>query len=355
MRNIFLPLFWLGCLWPVAPDGILSQPALAVTTPDEPREVTAGFRGASIPLSANAVQAPIPPAIPAPLPPAVSMSQFSAAQPVRGTGTTAPPGGAAGIPAESGKTERADAVAADAGTAAAAQTERRQAVPPDLKELELQQRGIVRVEVRPAKPYLLSLPFPGTLLSLEARDGELVVKDQVLAVLDKQNAERELEEARLAMKSALERVQSLQGRGLGAQEGAREQLARSADKLRDAEERLAMTTLRAPFDGRVAEIKARAGQHLRRGEAVMELTEQGDLEIISQVPSGWVSRLRPGNLIWVYVEETGKSYEAEFVRFGGKVSPSVHSIRAYARFVSTPAELLPGMSGRADFFPPLAK
>jgi multidrug resistance efflux pump len=223
--------------------------------------------------------------------------------------------------------------------------------PLSARELEMQQRGIVRAEVRPARPFLLSLPFPGTLASVEVRDGELVEKDQVLAVLDKQGVERELEEARLAMTAALERVQTMQEFAPKEQEGARENLARSADRLREAEERVAMTSLRAPFAGRVTEIKARAGQHLRRGEAVMELAEQGDLEVISQVPSTWVSRLQPGNIIWVYVEETGKSYEAEFVRFGGRVNPSVRSIRAYSRFVNIPDELLPGMGGRADYFP----
>jgi len=218
-------------------------------------------------------------------------------------------------------------------------------------ELELQRRGIVRAEVRPARPYVLSLPFVGVLASVAVHDGELVEQDQVLAVLETQGLERELEDARLALAAAVERVQAMQEYAPKEQEGARGGLARSADKLREAEERLAMTTLRAPFAGRVTEIKAKAGQHLRRGEAVMELAEHGDLEIISQVPSAWVSRLQPGNIIWVYVEETGKSYEAEFLRFGGRVSAATRSIRAYSRFVDTPPELLPGMSGRADFFP----
>jgi|GEM_PF-2169187 len=235
------------------------------------------------------------------------------------------------------------------------QEEQIPSTPLGAKELEMQQRGIVRAEVRPARPYVLSLPFAGTLASVEVYDGELVEKDQVLAVLDKQGMERELEEARLVVTAALERVQTVQEYTPKEQEEARENLARSADKLREVEERMAMTSLRAPFAGRVTEIKTRAGQHLKRGEAVMELAEQGDLEVFSQVPSAWVSRLRPGNIIWVYVEETGKSYEAEFVRFGGKVNPSVRSIRAYARFVNTPAELLPGMGGRADFFPPQSR
>ena len=228
-------------------------------------------------------------------------------------------------------------------------------VPLSAKEQEMQRRGIARVEVRPSRPYMLSLPFTGALALVAVRDGEVVEKDQVLAVLDKQAAQRELEEARQAMTGALERVQSVREYAPMEQENAREALARHADILRDAEERLAMTSMKAPFAGRVTEVRAKAGQHLKRGEAVLELAEEGDLEIISQVPSAWVSRLQPGAVIWVYVEETGKSYEAEFVRFGGKVNASVRSIRAYARFLNTPAELLPGMGGRADFFPRTGK
>ena len=219
-------------------------------------------------------------------------------------------------------------------------------------DLELQRRGIVRAEVRPSRPFVLSLPFAGVLVSVDVHDGELVEQGQVLAVLDAQGLERELEDARRALTAAVERVQKMQEYAPREQEGARGALARSADRLNDVEERLAMTSLRSPFAGRVTEIRVRAGQHLRRGEAVMELAEQGDLEIISQVPSTWVSRLQPGNIIWVYVEETDTSYEARFLRFGGRVSAATRSIRAYSRFVDTPSELLPGMSGRADFFPP---
>ncbi|MDR0339486.1 MAG: hypothetical protein LBH65_04335, partial [Desulfovibrio sp.] len=65
----------------------------------------------------------------------------------------------------------------------------------------------------------------------------------------------------------------------------------------------------------------------------------------------WVSRLESGRLIWIYVEELGRSYEGEFVRFGGRVDSSRRSVRAYARFKEVPPELLPGMGGRANFFP----
>lgn len=219
------------------------------------------------------------------------------------------------------------------------------------RERDLLRRGIVRAEIRPGRPMLLSAPFPAILAAVLVHDGELVAQGQNVARFDAQAAEKAVEEARKVLAEAIERVQNAREVSLREREGAEEDLARSADKLREAEERVALSTLTAPFSGRVTEVRAWAGQHLKRGEVVLELAEEGDLEIICTVPSLWINRLAPGHIIWVYVEESAKSYEAEFVRFGGKVDPSTKSIRAYSRFVQPPEELLPGMSGRADFFP----
>lgn len=221
----------------------------------------------------------------------------------------------------------------------------------DARSAELARRGIVRVELRPSRPFLLSSPFAATLSAVEIQDGDLVSEGQVLARFDARNVERELEEARQALASALEQVQNAQDKSAQEQEQAQAALARQADNVREVEERLSQTALAAPFQGRVVDVRAFAGQHLRRGDAVAELSENGDIEIVSTVPSAWISRLAPGHIIWVYVEETAKSYEAEFVRFGGKVDTATRSIRAYAKFITGPDELLPGMSGRADFFP----
>lgn len=219
------------------------------------------------------------------------------------------------------------------------------------RTVELMRRGIVRVEIRPARPMLITAPFSGSLAEMRVHDGETVSPGQVVAVLDPTLARRGLEDARLAMADAIERVQAAQGAQPVEQEAARTRLARAADSLREAEERLERTTLSAPFAGRVTEVRASAGQMLKQGETVAELAEEGDMEIVCTVPSVWVSHVESGHRIWVFVEETAKSYEAEFIRFGGRVDAASRTVRAYARFSSAPAELLPGMSGRADFFP----
>lgn len=235
----------------------------------------------------------------------------------------------------------------------------------EVREREMRRRGIVRAELRPAKPLLLSAPFPGVLASVTVRDGESVARGDEIAVLDTEPAKKAVEDARLALAEAIAAVQDT-GEAPGRErERAEALLAKRADALGEAEDKLAGSRLAAPFDGRVIEVRASAGQHLKRGDVVAELAEAGDLEIVCTVPSQWVNRLKPGHVIWVYVEERGKSYEAEFVRFGGKVDAANGTIRTYSRFLAPrddlppgeappaprPDELLPGMSGRADFFP----
>ncbi|MDL2207254.1 HlyD family efflux transporter periplasmic adaptor subunit [Desulfovibrio sp. OttesenSCG-928-M16] len=219
----------------------------------------------------------------------------------------------------------------------------------------LQRRGIVRVELKPARPRLLAAPFSGLLHEVAVSDGDTVTAGQEVARFDAQALEQNLREAKDDMDAALDRVHGAQGASVTVQDYARQELARKADALREAEERLASARLVAPVKGRVIEVLARSGQYVKRGEGIVELAEPGDMEIVCRVPSAWIARLKPGHVIWVFVDETAKSYEAEFKRFAGKVNSADKSIRAYASFKEKLEELLPGMSGRADFFPRAAK
>lgn len=230
-------------------------------------------------------------------------------------------------------------------------------VPPRAVDAErLLRRGIVRVELRSEKQRLVTAPFSGTLAEILVKDGDLVEAGAPLARMDAGREERALADARKTLADALERLQAggaeVGGGVSGRSERPEDRLARLADRVRQAEEQLEKTTLPAPFQARVTELRAVPGQYLKHGEAICELAEPKNLEIAASVPSVWVRNLAPGHIIWVLVDETGKSYEAVITRLGGKVDADTRTIRAYARFTGEVTELLPGMSGSADFWPP---
>lgn len=77
----------------------------------------------------------------------------------------------------------------------------------------------------------------------------------------------------------------------------------------------------------------------------MEIINDKDLEVEFIAPSKSLPQLKPGKLFKVILDETGKAYNAEIIRLGGKVDAVSQTIKVYGRITGNPTELLPGMSG----------
>ena len=216
-------------------------------------------------------------------------------------------------------------------------------------------QNIVRAEIKSVNLTVLSAPYDGLVFAVLARDGDTVDKGQAVIRLDTRAEEQDLAVAQTFAADVFNRLGALpDGPSRARDELAAEYLRYSAE-VRGHENRLAQGVINAPFAGTVTEVHVKAGEHVKQGSPVMEIAESGNLEIVCAVPSAWVRWLKPGHVVWVYVDETGKSYEAVLDRLGGKVDPASKTIRVYARFSSPQAELLPGMSGSASIRPQLAE
>lgn len=73
-----------------------------------------------------------------------------------------------------------------------------------------------------------------------------------------------------------------------------QELQRARVALETTRHRLRNSTVRAPFDGTVAERFIQAGEYLGTGAAVVRLVNTGDLEVRAQAPVSLASRLKPG-------------------------------------------------------------
>jgi multidrug resistance efflux pump len=110
--------------------------------------------------------------------------------------------------------------------------------------------------------------------------------------------------------------------------------------------------VKAPFPGRVAGLAARPYQFVGLGQPLLEILDDRTLDLELIVPSRWLAWLRPGLAFSVTVEETGRTYQATIDRLSGKVDAVSQSIKAYGRLTEAAAELLAGMSGKAELVPP---
>jgi|SRR3569623_120820 len=108
----------------------------------------------------------------------------------------------------------------------------------------------------------------------------------------------------------------------------------------------------APFNGRVAEQKAREQQYVQPGQALLEVLDDSALELEFIVPTRWVAWLKPGYPFRVRIDDTGRTYSVKLLRMGAKADPISQSVKAVAVITGRFPELIAGMSGRILLSPP---
>lgn len=110
--------------------------------------------------------------------------------------------------------------------------------------------------------------------------------------------------------------------------------------------------IKAPFDGRVAVMRAHAYEIPDRTQPIMQIVGQSQLEIEILLPSQWLKWLKPGVGFDLRIEETGQILPAEIQRISAVVDPVSQTVKIIGRFTGEPAGVLPGMSGPASFKAP---
>ncbi|CAK0778892.1 exported hypothetical protein [Azospirillaceae bacterium] len=132
-------------------------------------------------------------------------------------------------------------------------------------------------------------------------------------------------------------------------------IAKARADLRVAQIMADRCSVRAPFDGQIATIKAKEGETLNSSQALLEIVEDHALEIKLIVPSAWLTWLNRGESFKFRIDETGGEFVGRVTMIGARVDPGSQSIQLTGEMVSQPfpphegneRRLAPGMSGTA--------
>lgn len=161
----------------------------------------------------------------------------------------------------------------------------------------LEYRVSTSAVVTPAERRQLAAPFAGQLAAVLVAPGDEVVEGQLLAELDRSalDVERdqlvaEIEIARLNEDRAI-------AEGMAADAAlARAERARATARLNEVERRIALSEVRAPFDGRVVngDLRGRVGETLPLGEPLFEVAMAGEWLLEIDVPQRVASDVHPG-------------------------------------------------------------
>ena len=124
---------------------------------------------------------------------------------------------------------------------------------------------------------------------------------------------------------------------------------KAKSELRIAELNVERCQIKAPFDGAVEEVVVNTFETIQPQVELMKIIQTDILELEMVVSSEWISWLKIGHPITVYIDEIQKEFNATISGIGANVDAVSQTIQLKGTITDTSPALLPGMSGRVVF------
>lgn len=216
----------------------------------------------------------------------------------------------------------------------------------------------IRAQLQPVQYTTISSEVPGKIQRIAFREGQAFRKGAVLIELDCALQKAQLRKAHATLDAA-ERTAVANRRlfelsSVGQIE--MENSAAEAEKARAEVAFMATTvskcTIKAPFDGKVAEQKGREEQFVQPGQPVLDILNNGAMELEFLVPSKWLVWLNVRTRVSIHLDETDHTYPAVVKSIGAKADAVSQSVKITAVIAGDFPELAPGMSGKISIDKP---
>ncbi len=150
--------------------------------------------------------------------------------------------------------------------------------------------------VRARRRVQLGFSVPGLLRTLNAREGRVIQKGEILARLDQRDFKHALDAARAKCSYAeheLERFRRLLAKNVATQgdyENVQTAYEVALAELRTREKALADTELPAPFEGVVVSRNVENYEHVQAKQPILSFQDISTIEVVIQIPERLIAR-----------------------------------------------------------------
>ncbi len=189
----------------------------------------------------------------------------------------------------------------------------------------------------------------GRVERLQVEEGDVVTKDQVLAVLVQDEAKIAKSKVELKAsnaRAALERAKDTHDQGLISAETydtLEMEYEFARQEVAEAEWRLAKTVIRAPFSGRVTERFITLGQHLRPGDELFTVADYDPLIARIYLPERDVMELEEGREVRITLAANAEfSFTGRVRQIAPVVDTATGTVKVTVEAVQPPAGVRPG-------------
>lgn len=176
-------------------------------------------------------------------------------------------------------------------------------VPPGREIFE--HRIEVRGEIQSRTNVLLSAEMSGTIESIRVKKGQKVFKGQILIVINAEIIKNNISELKTSLELAntlFDRQKRLWDKQIGTEvqylqaKNTKESLE---GKLKTANSQLAMSTIKAPFNGTIDNLPVNEGELASLGQPLVRIMNPKDMYIIAEVSEAFIGKISKGDEVMI--------------------------------------------------------
>ncbi len=179
-----------------------------------------------------------------------------------------------------------------------------------------------------AETAMATAEIPGQILRMEIKEGDLVQKGQLIAVLNVESTETQKAELQTALelaKTVFERQQRLWEQNIGSElqyleaKSTYERLEKQLDNIELAARK---RNVYAPISGTVDRVMMRSGENAMPGAPIVSIISTGDLNVVADAPEGLLAKVKKGDRLKVNIPTLELSFNAAVQRIGRTIDPA---------------------------------
>jgi membrane fusion protein, multidrug efflux system len=190
----------------------------------------------------------------------------------------------------------------------------------------------VQGSVNTKENILIQPEMPGTLVTLNVKAGQRVLKGQTLGRTDDAGMSQQLaamENQYNLAKTTFERQKNLWDQKIGSEIQflqAQSQMVGAQKAVLQMKAQLSKTLIKAPFSGVIDEVFVERGQVVAPSmQGLMRIVNLSNMYVTTEVPETYIGKLKVGTVVNVGLASLGKTYAGRVRQVGNNINPTNRS------------------------------
>lgn len=169
----------------------------------------------------------------------------------------------------------------------------------------------------------INVKMPGTIQTVVAQEGKPVVKDQILATLESNSIQKNIDAMRTQYelaKTMFEKQKALWDQKIGTEIQylqAKNQKEAVEKQMAVAQEQLDMTRIKSPINGTLEMLNVKVGGYAMPGMPVARVVNPDKLKVTAEVAESYASKIKTGNEAIIEFPDLNKSINTQ-ISFAAK-------------------------------------